>query len=105
MPHWFYDMCVPELLLPHKIIRMFGLKTTIFAQKYAFFGTYRPCRLIWCPAGWLVGGCGAWAVSRKTPIIIHLFIHVYVVHNMNYIIAIAPGLMQRSQHFTEGEGV
>ena len=24
----------------------------------------RPCRLIWCP----VVGCGAWAVSRKTPI-------------------------------------
>ena len=28
----------------------------------------RPCRLIWCPVGGLVGGCGARAVSRKTPI-------------------------------------
>ena len=28
----------------------------------------RPCRLIWCPVGRLVGGCGARAVSRKTPI-------------------------------------
>ena len=28
----------------------------------------RPCRLIQCPVGGLVGGCGAWAVSRKTPI-------------------------------------
>ena len=24
--------------------------------------------LIWCPRGWLDGGSGAWAVSRKTPI-------------------------------------
>ena len=24
--------------------------------------------LIWCPVGGLVGGCGTWAVSRKTPI-------------------------------------
>ena len=30
---------VPELLLPPKIIRMFGPKTAIFASKYAFLGT------------------------------------------------------------------
>ena len=28
----------------------------------------RSYRLIWCPISWLVGGCGARAVSRKTPI-------------------------------------
>ena len=28
----------------------------------------RPYRLIWCPVGGLVGGCGAWAVSRMTSI-------------------------------------
>ena len=28
----------------------------------------RPCRLIWCPVGGSVGGYGARAVSRKTPI-------------------------------------
>ena len=61
-------MCVPELLLPHKIIRMFGPEMAIFAPKYAFFGTYRPCRLIWCPGCCLIGGCGARAVSHKTPI-------------------------------------
>ena len=33
-------MCVPELLLLPKIIRIFGPKTAIFAPKYAFFGTY-----------------------------------------------------------------
>ena len=53
---------------PSKVIMMFGPKTAIFAPKYAFFGTYRPCWLIWYPAGWLVGSCGAGAVSRKTPI-------------------------------------
>ena len=26
------------------------------------------CKLIWCPVGGSVGGCGARAVSRKTPI-------------------------------------
>ena len=61
-------MWVPELLLPPKIIMMFGPKTAIFALKYAFLGKYRPCRLISCPVGWLVTGCGARAVSRKTPI-------------------------------------
>ena len=62
------DRCPGRVLLPHKMIRMFDPKTAIFAPKYAFFGTYRPYRLIWCPVGWLVGGCGAWAVSRKTPV-------------------------------------
>ena len=28
-----------------KIVRMFGPKTAIFAPKYDFLGTYRPCRL------------------------------------------------------------
>ena len=67
-PQWFSDMFLYELLLPHKKIRMFGPKTAIFAPKHAFFGTYRPSRRIWCSVGWLVGGCGAQAVSRKTPI-------------------------------------
>ena len=52
VPRWFSDMWVPELLLPPKIIRMFGPKTAIFAPKYAFLGTKRPCRFIWCPVGW-----------------------------------------------------
>ena len=39
------------------------------AQKWHFWSFWaRPCRLIWCPVGGLVGGCGARAVSRKTPI-------------------------------------
>ena len=50
---------VPEHLLPPKTIRMFGPETAIFAPKFDFLGTYRPGWLIWCPVGWLIGGCGA----------------------------------------------
>ena len=39
------------------------------AQNWHFCSFWaRPCWLIWCPVGGLVGGCGARAVSRKTPI-------------------------------------
>ena len=51
-------MWVPKLLLPSVKIKIF-----CFA-----LGPYRPCRLIWWPFGWLIGGCGARAVSPKTPI-------------------------------------
>ena len=57
-------MRVPKLLLSPVKFRTFGPKTAKFCPKYAFLGTYRPCRLILCPVGWLVDGC----VSRKTPI-------------------------------------
>ena len=42
----------------------------MLAQKrpYAFLVTNRLCRLIWCPVGWLVRGCGARAVTRKAAI-------------------------------------
>ena len=40
----------------------------IFAPKNAFFSTNRPCWLIYDTVGWLVGVCGAPAVSRRTPI-------------------------------------
>ena len=36
----------------------------------------RPYGLIWCPVGGLVGGCGAGAVSRKTPI---YFITIFIL--------------------------
>ena len=68
VPRWFSYRWVPELLPPPKIVSMFEAKTAIFAPKYAFFGTYRPCGFIWCCVGWLVGGCRALAVSCKTPI-------------------------------------
>ena len=45
----------------------------IFAAKYAFLGTHiLACRLIWCPVGWLVGGCGARAVRHLFTVLISL---------------------------------
>ena len=41
----------------------------IWPQNWHFWSIWaRPCRLIQCPVGGSVGGCGARAVSRKTPI-------------------------------------
>ena len=44
------------------------VKIRIFCPKMTKFGIFVHCRLIWCPVGGLAGGCGARAVSRKTPI-------------------------------------
>ena len=42
------------------------VKIRIFCPKLALL--FILGQLIWCPVGGLVGGCGAPAVSRKTPI-------------------------------------
>ena len=52
---------VPKFLLPSKRIRIFGPKTTQFGPKLLFLVSLGP-------DGRLVGGRGARAVSRKTPI-------------------------------------
>ena len=44
--------------------RLFGSQKGQIWSKICFLGTYRP----WCPFGWMVGGCGARAVTHKTPI-------------------------------------
>ena len=46
---------------------------SVYLKRQSWVGNFcsfweRPCRLIWCPVGGLIGGCGARAVSRKTPI-------------------------------------
>ena len=47
----------------------FAQKRPNLAQNWHFWSIWaRPCRLIQCPVGGSVGGCGARAVSRKTPI-------------------------------------
>ena len=62
-------MWVTKLLISPVKKRIFCPKTTKFGPKLAFFGNLaRSCRLIQCPVGGSVGGCGARAVSRKTPI-------------------------------------
>ena len=47
----------------------FAQKRPNLAQNWQFWSIWaRQCRLIQCPVGGSVGGCGARAVSRKTPI-------------------------------------
>ena len=62
----FSVMWAPIVLLSPVKIRMFCPN---LAQNWHFWSIWaRPCRLIQCPAGGSVGGCGARAVSCKTPI-------------------------------------
>ena len=62
-------MWVPKLLLSPVRIRIFAQQRPNLAQNWHFLvilGQALPAHL--CPVGGLVGGCGARAVSRKTPI-------------------------------------
>ena len=73
--------------VPRWVFRYVGKKTFDFcSKKKEFFAQKRPnlaqnwhsilarpCRLIRCPVGGSVGGCGARAVSRKTPIYFIIF--------------------------------
>ena len=52
-------ICGYQTFAPSKNIRMLGPNTAIFAPKYAILDNRRPCPLIWCPDGWLVG-CWLW---------------------------------------------
>ena len=62
-------MWVTKLLISPAKIRIFCPKRTKLGRDWHFCSFWdRPCRLIWCPVDGLVGGCGARAVSRKTPI-------------------------------------
>ena len=66
--------------VPRWVYRYVGNKTFDFSSKkkdflpkndqnWNFWSIWaRPCRFFWCPVGGSVGGCGARAVSRKTPI-------------------------------------
>ena len=62
-------MLVPKLLLSTVKLRFFAQKRPNMAQNWHFWSfRARPCRLIWYPIDGLVGGCGARAVYRNTPI-------------------------------------
>ena len=59
---------MPRWVFPVKK-RFFCPKRPNLAWNWHFCSFWaRPCRLIWCPVGGLVGGCGMRAVSRKTPV-------------------------------------
>ena len=65
----FSVMWVTKLLISPVKKRFFAPKRPNLAQNWHFWSfCARGCRLIWCPVGGLVSGCGARAVSRKTPI-------------------------------------
>ena len=54
---------------------IFGPKMAIFDQKNAFLCHFGPNISI--SVGWLVGGCGARAASRKTPIYFMIIAHCH----------------------------
>ena len=73
------QVVVPKLLFSPVKIRICAQKRPNLTQNWHFWSIRaRPCRLIWCSVGGLVGGFGARAVSRKTPI--------YFIYYMSYII-------------------
>ena len=78
VPKWFSDVWVPELLFPHKIVRMFCPKTAIFAPKYAILGTFRPCWLIWYPVGWLVAVPRGLLYQQSVYLVYYISIFQYI---------------------------
>ena len=62
-------MWVTKLLISTVKKGFFAQKRPNLAQNWHFLLIWaRPCRLIRCPVGGSVGGSGARAASRKTPI-------------------------------------
>ena len=76
----FFVMWVTKLL-------MSPVKKRIFCPKMTKFCIFVHCRLIWCPVGGLACGCGARAVSRKTPI--------YFMYNAIYIMLLLKCYAQK----------
>ena len=75
-------MWVIKLLISTVKKGFFAPKRHNLAQNWHFWSIWaRPCRLIRCPFGESVDGCGARAVSRKTPI---YFILVYLECNAGF---------------------
>ena len=69
------------------------------SQNWHFWSIWaRPCRLLQCPVSGSVGGCGARAVSRKTPIYFMLKSEVSVLvdegccqDHVSYLMLLAVG--------------
>ena len=76
--YWNPDMRVPKFLLPDpKKIGFWAPKRPNMAQKcQPEIGISDHGWPIWCPVDGFAGGCGAGAVSRKTPI---YFIYIYFI--------------------------
>ena len=69
VPRWVFRYVGNKFLISPVKKGFFAQKQPNLAQNWHFWSIWaRPCRLIQCPVGGSVGGCGARAVSRKTPI-------------------------------------
>ena len=80
-------MWVTKLLIFPVEIRIFAPKQPNLAENWHFWSIWaRLCRLIQCPVVGSVGGCGARAVSRKTPIyfISLIFIIIFVITHQHH---------------------
>ena len=67
VPRWVFGYVGNKLLISPVKKGFFAQKRPNLAQNWHFWSIWaRAC--IWCPVGVSVGGCGARAVSRKTPI-------------------------------------
>ena len=71
-------MWVTKLLISPVKKGFFAQKGPNFAQNWHFWSIW--ARLIQCPVGGSVGGCGARAVSSKTPIYFIIYTNKY--HNV-----------------------
>ena len=73
-------MWVKKLLISPVKKGFFAQKRPNLAQNWHFWSIWaRPRRLIQCPVGGSIGGCGARAVSRKTSI--YFILHNYAYYN------------------------
>ena len=78
----FSVMWVTKLLFTPEKKGIFAQKQPNLAQNWRFWSILaRPCRLIQCPVGGSVGGCGARAVSRKTPI--YFMLEIFFINNID----------------------
>ena len=75
-------MWVTSLMISQVKKGFFAQKRPNLAQHWHFWSIWaRPCRLIQCPVGGSVVGCGARAVSRKTPIYFINHYSLFIIHH------------------------
>ena len=88
MPRWVFRYVGNKTYDFSSKKKDFCPKTTKFGQKLAFLVNLGQAMQAYSmPCCWSVGGCGAWAVSRKTPIyFIYIFwlIQHFVSHNHHH---------------------
>ena len=85
-------MWVTKLLISPVKKGFFAQKRPNLAQNWHFWSIWaRSCRLIQCPVGGSVGGCGARAVSRKTPIYFMILVIFMIIDSVKRLISTLAG--------------